>query len=532
MPPSRACGSLRLVAAMRVLGLALGACGDDDGSLAGDADGGMVADPAQQFDEPGDFPRLDCAPGSFAGFDPVAPSPVWHQDIAITSVGDFAGVHKYTQETLGLSALMNGRPATTVTLDGDDFFVRVQYQSDDGKARVRTYDACAVRADGSLFGYFASCNQEDEICYQGTFSSVRVMRRPGEADAQGVALVSEFEGEPSWSDEPTINVRVKDGVAYLVRFADGLRLVDVSDPAAPHDLGHLVPAYADQGEIWNDVKIVDGLDGRRWALVASNALGIVPVDVTDPATPLAGTAFPPPPPNDNAAVHTLFTESFEGRTRAYLADTRLIGLQVWDVTDPAAPEKLGQYVHPDVATDYSAYLHDLYVEDGVAYLNYWSLGLVVVDATTPSAITLVGQYRDYERRKSHSNWVTTTTSGRRVSVHGDEDFTAHMRVIDVDTASPTFMTAIGELSLRPEVSIHNIMAEGDRAYVAWYQDGFRLVDLTDPTAPAVIAYYNSWDGRDGRSFYEGAIGLDLDLGAGLVYLADTARGLMILRLVP
>ena len=47
-----------------------------------------------------------------------------------------------------------------------------------------------------------------------------------------------------------------------------------------------------------------------------------------------------------------------------------------------------------------------------------------------------------------------------------------------------------------------------------------------------MGYYNTWDGRDGRSFYEGAIGLDLDPGGELVYLADTARGLMILRLVP
>jgi hypothetical protein len=93
------------------------------------------------------------------------------------------------------------------------------------------------------------------------------------------------------------------------------------------------------------------------------------------------------------------------------------------------------------------------------------------------------------------------------------------------------MTRLGELSLRPEVSIHNIMAFGDVAYVSWYQDGVRLVDVSDPTAPRVTAYYNSWDGRDGRSFFEGAIGLDVDLAAGLLYVADTARGLIVLRIL-
>jgi hypothetical protein len=90
------------------------------------------------------------------------------------------------------------------------------------------------------------------------------------------------------------------------------------------------------------------------------------------------------------------------------------------------------------------------------------------------------------------------------------------------------VTRIGELSLRPEVSVHNIMAFGDRAYVAWYQDGIRILDLSDPTTPTVAAYFNTWDGRDGNSFYEGAIGLDVDLGASLLYVADTARGLLIL----
>jgi hypothetical protein len=32
------------------------------------------------------------------------------------------------------------------------------------------------------------------------------------------------------------------------------------------------------------------------------------------------------------------------------------------------------------------------------------------------------------------------------------------------------------------------MAFGDVAYVAWYQDGVRLVDVSDPTAPRVTAY--------------------------------------------
>ena len=515
---------------------ALFACGDDDGGMMMLGPDAPVngRDVSTMFDDPSDFVRLDCAPGSLAPFDPIAPSPVWHQDIAISEVGDFAGVQKYARaDGGGYSALVNGREASAA-LDDDDFFIRSYWVNDDGFGRVRTYDACALHPDGTLFGRFAACNGEEDFCYEGTFVSVRITWREGEGEAQGLELVSEFEGAPAWGESISANVRVADGVAYLARFTDGLRIGDVGDPAAPVDLGHAAPEHGADGEIYNDVKIVDGPDGKRWALMASNWLGIVPIDVTDPSAPVRAAPFPPfHRLEDYINVHTLFTEARgDGTTRAYLCDTNIVGLQVWDVTDPAAPAHLGDFIHPEVETDYGAYLHDLYVEDGLAYLNYWGLGLIVVDANDPQNITEVGRFADYPRRSSHSNWVTTTTGGRKISIHGDEDFTAHLRVIDVDPASGSYMTSIGELSLRPEVSIHNIMAFGDRAYVAWYQDGLRVVDVSDPTAPALTAYFNSWDGRDGVSFFEGAIGLDVDLGAGLIYVADTARGLIVLRLLP
>ena len=115
-------------------------------------------------------------------------------------------------------------------------------------------------------------------------------------------------------------------------------------------------------------------------------------------------------------------------------------------------------------------------------------------------------------------------------MHGDEDFGAHLRTIGVDPACPTtFMQKIGELTLRPEVSIHNILAFGNTAYVAHYQDGVRIFDVSTPAAPQLTGWYNTWRGP-GDSFFEGAIGIDVDLDAGLIYVADHPRGLLILRL--
>ena len=86
----------------------------------------------------------------------------------------------------------------------------------------------------------------------------------------------------------------------------------------------------------------------------------------------------------------------------------------FDVTDPAAPVARGSYVHPDVGV-LDSFVHDLYVENGRAYLCYWQSGLVIVDTQPdPARPTLVGVFDAYERRTAHSTWVANV--GGRPSI--------------------------------------------------------------------------------------------------------------------
>ena len=67
------------------------------------------------------------------------------------------------------------------------------------------------------------------------------------------------------------------------------------------------------------------------------------------------------------------------------------------------------------------------------------------------------------------------------------------------------------------------------AHLAHYQDGLRVLDLSDPTRPRPVAWANTWTyaGARGRSFYEGAVGLDVDPATRRIYVADSERGLLI-----
>jgi hypothetical protein len=60
----------------------------------------------------------------------------------------------------------------------------------------------------------------------------------------------------------------------------------------------------------------------------------------------------------------------------------------------------------------------------------------------------------------------------------------------------------------------------------------RVLDVSDPARPRQIGYYNTWDPdaeRSSGAFFEGALGIDVDLVRKLVFVADLPRGLLILR---
>jgi hypothetical protein len=189
------------------------------------------------------------------------------------------------------------------------------------------------------------------------------------------------------------------------------------------------------------------------------------------------------------------------------------------------PVELGGY------TTTGPFVHDLSVENGIAYLNAWDAGFLAVDFTTPSSPQLLGTWATTPAHSSHSSWPLTA-GGRHIALHGDEDYGARLDIVDIDPASPTFMQPFASYKTRDHVSIHNVMASGQKAYFTYYQDGVRVLDLADPATPALVGYFNTWDPQGDAStnqFFEGAVGIDVDAARKLVFVADSPRGLIILQ---
>jgi hypothetical protein len=149
----------------------------------------------------------------------------------------------------------------------------------------------------------------------------------------------------------------------------GLRIIDVSDLAAPKQVGHLRLAEGEQGDIRAYGLAVDG----DYAYVAVGGAGLRVVDVSDPSSPVEVGVLDVPGRANNLIV---------ADDRAYLVDG---DLRIVDISDPASPREIGFYDVPNLsAWPYVA------VEGHYAYLTAQGTG--VLDVSDLGAPVEVASY--------------------------------------------------------------------------------------------------------------------------------------------
>lgn len=417
------------------------------------------------------------------------------------------GVSSFQFERQGLQVIVDRDPTQPGTISDDELFQRSMLVDAQGEPYTLTRRVSNLAADGSLRAERVVC--KGTACTVCTATLIRATHNADEGEGDRLTLAGQL-NSPTWGPGYTFNVRVVGTIAYLIR-QDGLHIIETADPEHPVELG----SWRRAGDGYsNDVKLLDA-NGKRYAIIADYPSDVV--DVTDPTMPRLVAQIP-------VEAHTVFTEARGGKLYAYFGAYDGT-CPVFDVTNPEAPSRQGGY------DALSSIVHDLMIDNGIAYLNAWEGGFQVVDFTNPSQPIVLGKWRQTPTHTSHSSWAFNA-GGRKLALHGEEAYAAHLDVVDVDPASATFMTSIGTYKTRDWVSIHNVMVVGGRAYMSYYQDGVRVLDVSDPTAPRALGFYNTWDPQADYTtsgFFEGAVGIDVDPARKLVFIADSPRGLLILR---
>jgi hypothetical protein len=507
-------------------------CGASDGSStpdAGPADAAVclrTLEPSNlEMSDPEELDWIECPPGGLASLDPVG---IWHfhrtyVDGSYSPI-NFAVMTFARDAATCLGARSSGWPTDDVHELGDEIFARLQF-SDGTEVFEWHSDRLCSAGDGNLHGAFADCGDFDGMpeCRLGVSDAVRLAPIPGEPPRAGLEKVGEWRGKDA---NLTLGVRAANGLALVVRREDGLRVLGVSDPAAPVELAWLPPP--ESYEWYLSVEILAQPDGSVYAAVLSDTRGLVIFDVTDPVAADEVGTFPIPPAGEIASGRGLAIETDAGGTRAYLIRaphwySTHNYVDVIDLSAPATPVLLGSYTVPGFA-----FLSDIAVSDRRVYLTGTFNTIEVLDASDPGAIVPLVTIEDPSVRNAQAITIAQLGGCRRAAVV-DQSFGGSIRLIGVDEACPGYLQDLGSFALRPEVAANDLMIIGDRAWVAYDQDGVRLLDLSDPTAPSEIAHYVTWTGGPGDSFIEGALGVDVDPGTGTIYVADSHAGLVILE---
>jgi len=322
---------------------------------------------------------------------------------------------------------------------------------------------------------------------------------------------------------------------------------DVTDPA------NMVPidTVTVDARTVNDVKISE--DGSLAVITREGASdrrnGIVIMDVSDP---------------HNVEVLSEYTEDLTGGVHnSFIYEDHVYAVNngrkydIINIEDPANPYTVSKFEldSPNRA------IHDVWIEDGIAYSSNWSDGIVMTDVgSTPEANTpeghelgvgspsnpvKLGQYT-YPSGWNHAAFpFKSESTGDFYVIAGDEAFPSGINVENEPTTPAGWIHFIKfdgwenpeEVASYkvPEAGTHNMWVDGDLLYIAYYNAGLRIVDISGELMGNLydqgreIAHYNT-------THHEGyvpnaAMAWGPQPYKGHIFMSDWNSGLWSFRLV-
>ena len=296
----------------------------------------------------------------------------------------------------------------------------------------------------------------------------------------------------------------------------------------------------------NDVKVSE--DGTIAVISREGASnrrnGIVLLDVSNPG--------------EVTTISTYDEELTGGVHNVFVHDNHVYALSngrrydIINIAEPKLPFRVGRF---ELDTPGHS-IHDVWVEDGIAYSSNWRDGVVMVDVGngikggTPEKPVEIARYADPQGANHAAFPFRSQSTGKSYVIMGDEimggrlfPYRDNMSDDDpemaagymhfVDFTDPENPVEIARYEV-PEAGTHNLWVDGDTLYIGYYNGGLRVVDISGDLVGDLyrqdreIAWFTPYD-KDG--FVRNA---PMVWGAqpykGMIYLADFNSGLWAVRL--
>jgi choice-of-anchor B domain-containing protein len=294
----------------------------------------------------------------------------------------------------------------------------------------------------------------------------------------------------------------------ILGVSTGTSIVDVTIPTAPVEKAFIPGPMSS----WREMKT-----HGNYLYVVSEGAGM-----PNPGLQIIDLAATPP------VLVTTFTATFNTAHTitivdgfAYCSGARLsgsqVGIRILDLSNPVAPVDVGGWN--------GFYTHDCQVRGNRLYAACINNSLLaIVDITNKSAPSMITNFT-WAGNKAHN--CDLTTDGNYLYTT-DETAGGRLRIFDISNLAN--IQQVANFTPNPTGIVHNVHIRGDRAYVAYYTEGVRVLDISDPVYPVEIGYYDTWPGASGG--FNGCWAVYPYAVADQFYASDISTGLYILRFVP
>jgi len=306
-------------------------------------------------------------------------------------------------------------------------------------------------------------------------------------------------------------------LVFVGRRAGGLSILTVEDEAHPLRLSTWTHPTAPM-----DIVGARPLNGILWLANQSDVeFCLAGLDLTDPENPTIVSQLWRPPLSRR--VHNLWADG----THLYLSGSGAGGGNyIVNVSNPAAP-----FVDALIGTG----IHDNSVVQDTLYIAGGYTGFFLYDVAMPSSPILLAAFDATTPDTlfyAHNAWPIRNTRfvalGEEVAVPVVTGLfeQGSMRIVDFrNLLEPVqvYRWRSESAAVNPFVTIHNIYVVGNFAYVSYYQDGLKILDVSDPTHPVEVAFYDTFPDEP-TELFQGCWGVFPFQGVDRIFLSDRTYG--------
>lgn len=206
------------------------------------------------------------------------------------------------------------------------------------------------------------------------------------------------------------------------------------------------------------------------------------------------------------------------------------GTRIMDISDPLNPLQVGSY-----GKGSTPYVHDAYIRNDTLYAAAINAGrLDIVDLSTKGHYTqlttahVISKTPTVPEGRTHQVWLSEDGNTMFVASEASgTSFAYNLHIYDITNRSNPVQIATWTSSANK--SIHNVFVKGDFIYIAYYADGFRVLDISTPSVPIEVAFYRTYTNpTTNPPFFVGAWGVYPYFPSGKIAVSDMNTGLYIL----